>query len=307
MQAGLSTSAITAASTDNDMSTPTELSAFPPGSERWKQWVDALGTVPHIGSEGAREILIAAPQLLAGSSEGVALRLSHLAELLAVDAGVKDTDFAALLKAHPSMILDTSVEQAADVLDWFKRTGHFGMRELNRAARHTPEVLSYSVEELRARLQSLLTLGLESAERACLCIIHTPRLLTFDALTLASKLDILVKEFGCSRRYILQSAAHVLDRNTERLLVRAALLRHLGSDRVMIGDVYAAVSDAAFADVAVSAYLKRTEKMLPQLCSELLKLPGMSELMAQAGLDPDIGTPLQCFQAYHALWKTSNK
>ncbi|MEW5303735.1 MAG: hypothetical protein WDW36_006396 [Sanguina aurantia] len=277
--------------------------AHPPGSERWRRWMDVLRAVPQVTAEEAREILVERPQLLARDPEAAAVHLSHLRELLAFEAGVHETDFATLVKSQP-LVFDISIVHAGEVFDWFKRTGQFGVQELNRVARYTPEVLFYSIDTLRSRLQSLLDLGLGSAERACLCIIHTPRLLTLDPPDLQQRLDGLCAAFGCSRRYILQSSAHALERNLDRLLVRAALLRHLDSGgRVSIGDVRAAVSDEAFADAAVGAHVKRSGRPLSELCAELQRLPGMAAAAAAAGLPGEISTPLQCLQAFYVLWK----
>lgn len=278
------------------------LTTHPPDGERWNQWIDAFSSVPHIDYVDAASILYFQPELLRSRAFGIILRLSQMADLLASKAALSSAEFSHLLKVYPRTAT-VHVDKASAVLIWFETALHIGKPGLNSIVRNSPDLLAYSVEELQSRLQAWLDLSV-SLDDIQSFLTHHPRLLAISPSSMAEKLDILSSEFGCSKQYILTSAAYMLRRPADVLVFRAAFLRQLGFGNVSIQQVWCVRSDLSFSEGQVLPHLRRTGKTLRQLCSEFYHLPGMGDAMAQDGMLPLISTPLQCLQAYHSLWKT---
>lgn len=275
------------------------LDRYPLSSERWKQWISALTSVPHLAADEAQAILYSHPQLLRSAPDEVASRLCHMSQLLLREMDLSGAEYAHILQTFP-LAIRVQVHQASAALVWFRHEFSFGMLDLRKIAKFAPELLLYRVEELQRRLQTLLDLEL-SIQDVRACVSKYPGLLTVNPATLLLKLHILCGEFGCSRLHILTHEAVTLKLSTERLRSRACFLRQLGITCVEIKHVRAKSNDTDFAGIAVRAYLTHTGVSLPQLCNEMQILPGMAAAMELAGLPPHITSPLQCLHAFVCL------
>lgn len=278
------------------------LNRYPPGSKRWIDWIEALCSIPHITAETAGRIVCVRPQLLTFFPDEVASRLSAMSALLKKEAAITQTEFASLLLACPNTIT-VDVETARGTLAWFKNTFRFSMEELSHTIRRTPDLVAYSAGGLQERLQALLDQDVD-AEVVRESAIKNPRTLTFSPALMLKRLEVLSREFQCSKQHILQTAAYTLQRRTERLPGRVAFLRKLGIQSISIHEVWAARSDRSFAEGKVRAHLKSTGKSLSQICSEFQHPPDMTAALTEAGVALHITTPLHCLQAERNLWRS---
>ncbi|MEW5305893.1 MAG: hypothetical protein WDW36_008405 [Sanguina aurantia] len=281
------------------------LSAWPPGSERWDQWVDALTTVPGITRARAEASMHKQTHILSLRADAAPARLAQLADLLKREAGIAAPEFATAILYFLHMAT-VQVETARASLRWLREELGCSTMQINKVVLDQQGLLMYTDERKRHNLRGILEQGVSLA-MARECIVNRAQILVISRELLEQRVAVLSAEFGCSRGHVLRFASHALQRDTTHLRSRASFLRYLGSGevplpRVTIGGVWANTSDRYFADKKMRMYARETAQTLAHVCQGLQGLPGMAQARSAAGLQHGIETELDCLQAHRCLW-----